>query len=254
MAGLPSLISSGAKSLFVDKAGEFLSPQQMEFARFAMNPQVYLAEKGISAVADLLGYGGAYKELQAGAKDEKDYYKETMRDALGNILPGSVGDFVRATPKGVDAPAGVHTVWNPETQSYEQQQSSSPVVAFDPFSNQRFDAKYNPDSVFNTNSVNYMGPNNPRDMDSSIYASNMTDLLEMLDQYRQTSNNQTGFENDVPRDSGNVGLDFGGTMDNSGGFEQLLESYGGGGGKYFDDQSMATMAMAKGGQIRRGRR
>jgi hypothetical protein len=39
---------------------------------------------------------------------------------------------------------------------------------------------------------------------------------------------------------------------NSSGFEQLLESYGGGGGKYFDDQSMATMAMATGGQIRRG--
>ena len=36
---------------------------------------------------------------------------------------------------------------------------------------------------------------------------------------------------------------------NNSGFEQLLESYGGGGGKYFDDQSMATMAMAKGGKV-----
>ena len=61
MAGIDSLVLSGGKSLLKDKASEFLNPSQMEFARFAMNPQMYLAEKGITAVADLLGYGGAYK-------------------------------------------------------------------------------------------------------------------------------------------------------------------------------------------------
>lgn len=235
MAGLPSLVASGAKSLFVDKAGEFLSPQQMELGRFAMNPQVYLAEKGISAVADLLGYGSAYKELKTGAKDEKDYYKETMRDALGNILPGAVGDFVRATPKGVDAAAGVHTVWNPVTQSYEEKQSSSPVGTFDPFSNQRFDAQYNSNSMFNVDSPTYMGAQAPGALQRQV---NTTDLLEMLDQYRQTDGNQTNSNDYGSNNSGVENLDFGGTMDygdvlgggnTKNSFDELVASYAGGG-------------------------
>ncbi len=279
MAGLPSLISSGAKSLLTDKAGEYLSPQQMEFARFAMNPQMYLADKGITAVAELLGYGGAYKELQAGAKDEKDYFKETIRDAIGSVLPGTVGDFVRATPKGTDAPAGTYTVWNPETQSFEQKQSSSPVSTPNDFSNQQFDARYNPNSVFNTDSVNYVGPNNPKDMDSSIYATNMTDLLEMLDQYRKPETPSTGtddifggditanplvMENNTPGgDVGSGALDFGGTMDMSdslGAYEQRPVEMGGtggssGGGKGgFDDLVAMYSQYARGGQIRAGGR
>jgi hypothetical protein len=239
VAGLPSLISSGAKSLFADKAGEFLSPQQMELARFAMNPQVYLAEKGISAVADLLGYGSAYKELQAGAKDEKDYYKETMRDALGNILPGAVGDFVRATPKGVDSPAGMHTVWNPETQSYEQNQSSSPVGTFDPFSNQRFDAKYNPNSMFNVDSPTYMGAQAPGSLQPQV---NTTDLLQLLDQYRQTDNNQTN-SNDYGSNNSRVeNLDFGGTMDYGDVLGSGYSDFGGGSTKNSFDELVASYA------------
>jgi hypothetical protein len=272
MAGIDSLVLQGGKSLLKDKASEFLSPSQMEFARFAMNPQVYLADKGISAVAELLGYGGAYKELKAGAKDEKDYFKETVRDAIGSVLPGAVGDFVRATPKGTDAPAGTH--WDPDTQSWKE--SSSPVSTPNDFSNQQFDARYNPNSVFNTDSVNYVGPNNPKDMDSSIYAKNMTDLLEMLDQYRKTETPSTGtddifgkditpnplvMENNTPGgDVGSGTLDFGGTMDMSdalGAYEQSPIEMGGnsGGGKGgLDDLVAMYSSYATGGQIRAGGR
>jgi hypothetical protein len=276
MAGIDSLILSGGKSLLKDKASEFLNPSQLELARFAMNPQTYLAEKGIAAVAELLGYGGAYKELQAGAKDEKDYFKETMRDAIGNVLPGAVGDFVRATPKGTDATAGTYTAWNPETQSWEQKQSSSPVSTPNEFSNQQFDARYNPNSVFNTDSINYVGPNNPKDMNSSVYAANMTDLLEMLDQYRKPETPSTNtneifggditpnplvMENNTPGgDAGSNTLDFGGTMDMSdalGAYDQTpveMNNVPSGGKNDFDDLVAMYSAYATGGQIRAGGR
>jgi hypothetical protein len=253
VAGLPSLVASGAKSLLKDKATEFLSPQQMEFAQFAMNPQLYLAEKGIAAVANMMGYGNQLKELQAGAKDEKDYYKETMRDAIGSVLPAAIGQFVRATPQGVDAPAGTYTVWNPETQSYEQNQSSSPVVMPNAFSNEQFDAKFNPNSMFNVDSPTYMGAQAPGTLQPQV---NTTDLLEMLDQYRQPSNNSTSLqellgssdygsnmqENVFNPDMG--GGDFSPSAD-------ALMDMGIAGGKfneYYQD------AYKRGGQIRRGRR
>jgi hypothetical protein len=131
LADLTSLIAGGAKSLLKDKASEFMSPQQMELARFALSPQAYLADKGITAVAQLLGYGNEFRELKAGAEGEKAYGKEIIRDTIGNALPNSIGDFVRATPRVSEAdsqPAGTYTAFDPETQTYKQQGSANPVA------------------------------------------------------------------------------------------------------------------------------
>lgn len=253
MAGLPSLVASGAKSLLKDKATEFLSPQQMEFAQFAMNPQLYLAEKGIAAVAEMMGYGSQLKELQAGAKDEKDYYKETMRDAIGSVLPAAIGNFVRATPQGTEAPAGTYTAWNPETQTYEEKQSNSPVSVADAFANQRFDAGFNSSSPFNTSSDFYVGPQTPRSLPSQV---NEMELLEMLDAYKQPNAQPTGLQDLLGTD------DYGGMQ------ESVFNPIGGAGGD-FVPRVEAPMEMGiaggkfneyyqdaykRGGQIRRGRR
>jgi hypothetical protein len=187
VAGIDTLIKGAVGSLAKDKITSQLTPTQMELASFILNPQYYIAEKGINKIADILGYGRDYRNLSADAKSDKDYYKEIMRDSLGNMLPDTVGDFVRATPRiseADQAPAGEYIAWNPNTQSFETQQSNSPAVVFDQFAGDRFGGKYNQDSVFNTNSQNYVGPANPKDMDSSIYSSNLTDLLSMLDEYR----------------------------------------------------------------------
>ena len=252
MAGLPSLVASGAKSLLKDKATEFLSPQQMEFAQFAMNPQLYLAEKGIAAVANMMGYGNQLKELQAGAKDEKDYYKETMRDAIGSVLPAAIGQFVRATPQGVDAPAGTYTTWNPETQSYEQNQSSSPVAVADAFANQRFDAGFNSTSPYNVNSDFYVGAQTPQSLPSRV---NEMELLEMLDAYKQPNNNSAALQDLLgTNDYGMQESVFNPLSGAGGDFVPRVEApmdMGIAGGKfneYYQDE------YKRGGQIRRGRR
>jgi hypothetical protein len=276
MAGIDSLVLQGGKSLLKDKAFEFLNPSQMEFARFAMNPQMYLAEKGITAVAELLGYGSEVKDLQNGAKDDKTYSKEIMRDALGDVLPNAIGDFVRATPRGDNSPAGTYTAWNPETQSYEQNQSSNPVATSNAFTNQQFDARYNPNSVFNPDSINYSGPAHPLFADSNAYRTNISDLMEMLQPYKAGNAKATNLddifgkditpnplvmENNTPGgDVGSGTLDFGGTMDMSdalGAYEQSPIEMGGnsGGGKGgLDDLVAMYSSYATGGQIRAGGR
>ena len=130
MSGINSLIKGAVGSLAKDKVSQYLSPSQMELASFALNPQAYLAEKGIVAVANLLGYGNEYKELKSGAEDQKAYEKEVIRDTIGNALPNSIGDLVRATPRVSEAdsqPAGIYTAWDPETQTFTQQGSPRPV-------------------------------------------------------------------------------------------------------------------------------
>jgi len=99
MAGIQSLLGGGAKTFGIDKLSENLSPQMRELLPFAINPQGYLVGKAVNSIADYLGYGNEVKDLQADAKAEKDYFKETMRDTIGNALPNSIGDFVRATPR-----------------------------------------------------------------------------------------------------------------------------------------------------------
>jgi len=141
VAGIDTLIRGAVGSLAKDKITSQLTPTQMELASFILNPQYYMAEKGINKIADILGYGSDYKNLQADAKSNNQYYKEIMRDALGNVLPDSIGNIIRSNPKiseADQAPAGEYLAWDPATQSWTTQGSPSPVStgtsdAFDDF-------------------------------------------------------------------------------------------------------------------------
>jgi hypothetical protein len=100
VAGIVDQFIKGAVgSLAKDKITNTLTPTQMELASFILNPQYYMAEKGINKIADILGYGSDYKNLSADAKIDKDYYKEIMRDTVGDMLPEFLGNIVRATPR-----------------------------------------------------------------------------------------------------------------------------------------------------------
>jgi hypothetical protein len=216
VADITSLLAGGAKSLLKDKAEGFLSPSQMELARFAMSPQAYLADKGIAAAANLLGYGDQYRNLRYGAQAEKDYYKETMRDALGNMLPDAVGDVVRSTPRSTEA-------------DYDSSMEALRQSANTPEAAAQFNAGFNPDSQYNVGSPNYVGPHYPGSMDG-MYGDNVRDLYEMLGQYQQPNDNSA---NSAP-------IDFGGMMDYG-------DTFGGGGSK--PEQQLQAEGYKHGGQI-----
>jgi hypothetical protein len=130
VAGLDTFIRGAVGSLAKDKITSQLTPTQMELASFILNPQYYMAEKGINKIADILGYGSDYKNVQADAKANNQYYKELMRDALGNVLPDSIGNIIRSNPKISEAdsqPAGEYIAWDPATQSWTTQGSPRPV-------------------------------------------------------------------------------------------------------------------------------
>jgi hypothetical protein len=132
MAGINELVKGAVGTLAKDKVSQYLSPAQMDFITFALNPQGYLLDKGVNAAANALGYGSQYRELKGGAEADKEYYKEVMRDSIGDMLPDTVGDFVRATPRiseADQAPAGTYTAFDPATQTYTQQGSSNPVTS-----------------------------------------------------------------------------------------------------------------------------
>jgi hypothetical protein len=141
VAGIDTLIRGAVGSLAKDKITSQLTPTQMELASFLLNPQYYMAEKGINKIADILGYGSDFKTMQSDAKSNNQYYKEIMRDALGNVLPESIGNIIRSNPKISEAdqtPAGEYMAWDPATQSWTTQGSPSPVStgtsdAFDDF-------------------------------------------------------------------------------------------------------------------------
>ena len=130
MAGIDSLVKGAVGSFAKDKVASYLSPAQMDFITFALNPQGYLLDKGVNAAANALGYGSQYRELKGGAQADKEYYKEVMRDSIGDMLPDTVGDFVRATPRISEAdrqPAGEYIAWDPATESWTTQGSPRPV-------------------------------------------------------------------------------------------------------------------------------
>jgi len=130
VAGLDTFIRGAVGSLAKDKITSQLTPTQMELASFILNPQYYMAEKGINKIADILGYGSDYKNVQADAKANNQYYKELMRDALGNVLPDSIGNIIRSNPKISEAdlqPAGEYIAWDPATESWTIQGSPRPV-------------------------------------------------------------------------------------------------------------------------------
>jgi hypothetical protein len=284
MAGINNLVKGAVGTFAKDKVSQYLSPAQMDFITFALNPQGYLLDKGVNAAANALGYGSQYRELKGGAQDDKEWYKEVMRDSIGDMLPDTVGDFVRATPRISEAdlqPAGEYIAWNPDTQSFETQGSPRPVASSDPFASARFDAKVNPDSPYNTNSQNYVGPANPKDMDSSIYSSNLTDLLSMLDEYRVAevpeivtteSTTDGGGGNDLsytemidvlnsspaygpnpnmnaPATESFAPMDFGGAMDYSDAFGSDYGDFGGGGGGKGNIEDYGYSQYRRGGQV-----
>ena len=175
MAGIDTLIKGAVGSLAKDKITSQLTPTQMELASFILNPQYYMAEKGINKIADILGYGRDYRNLSADAKSDKDYYKEIMRDSLGNMLPDTVGDFVRATPRISAAdvqPAGVYTAFDPVTQAYIQQGSSSPIARSDTagFDNFVRDLNYGTQTPGTGKAVGPLPEGNP------IFESNVSNL------------------------------------------------------------------------------
>jgi hypothetical protein len=135
MAGIDTLLKGAVSALAKDKVSPFLSPSQRDFLALILSPQGYLLDKGVNAAANALGYGDQYRELKGGAEGNKEYYKEVMRDTIGNSLPDSIGDFVRATPRISEAdqiPAGTYTAFDPETQTHVQRESSNPVAKADP--------------------------------------------------------------------------------------------------------------------------
>jgi hypothetical protein len=274
MADLTSLIKGAGGSFAKDKLSQFLSPTQMDFLSLALGPKAYLLNTGIDVLAKTLGYGNEYKELKTGAEDDKAYAREVARDIIGDMLPDALGDVIRTTPRGDNSPAGVYTAYDPETETYVQQGSSNSVASSDPFANQRFDAAYDSNSPYNTNSPTYVGPANPKDMNSSIYSGNLTDLLEMLNSYEAKAVPETvitgtketapdGYTTDT-NESVSTPVEFDGTMDYSDifgggmggggkGFEREME-YDGGGYDLFEGGGGKYMYNAKGGVIPRGRR
>jgi hypothetical protein len=128
MAGINDLVKGAVGTLAKDKVSQYLSPAQMDFITFALNPQGYLLDKGVNAAANALGYGSQYRELKSGAQGENEYYKEVMRDSIGDMLPGTIGDFVRATPRNTETdntPAGVY--YDPNVGDFVQSSNPIPV-------------------------------------------------------------------------------------------------------------------------------
>jgi hypothetical protein len=256
MAGIDSLLKGAAESFAKETAGKILTPQQMEFAKFLLNPKFYLAEQGLNKLASSLGYGQEVKQVQADAQDEKEYFKEVMRDSIGDMLPDSIGNLIRATPMTEpNAPAGVYTSYDPATDSWNQNQSSNPVISSNPFASDLFAAANDINSVYNTNSQNYVGPTYPQDIYSGIYSSNLTDLLQMLGPYESKAIPETIItesKETAPTTETLSPIDFSGTMDYSDmfgggdkGFEREMD---------FGDYDYGSYEMAKGGQIPRGKR
>ena len=74
MSGINTLVKGAVGTLAKDKVASYLSPAQMDFITFALNPQGYLLDKGVNAAANALGYGSQYRELKGGAEADKEYY------------------------------------------------------------------------------------------------------------------------------------------------------------------------------------
>ena len=175
MAGIDSLVKGAVGSFAKDKVASYLSPAQMDFITFALNPQGYLLDKGVNAAANALGYGSQYRELKGGAEADKEYYKEVMRDSIGDMLPDTVGDFVRATPRISEAdrqPAGEYIAWNPDTQSFETQGSPRPVSTSNSaaFENTVRDMQYGTQTPGTGKAVGPLPEGNP------IFESNVSNL------------------------------------------------------------------------------
>jgi hypothetical protein len=242
--GINELIQRAAGSLAKDKISSMLTPNQLELASFLMSPQYYIAEKGVNKIADLLGYGTDYRQLKDDAKADKDYTKEIFRDAIGDMLPESLGDIVRATPRMTDDEY--------EARMQELRQSASTPEATARFENTVRDMNYGTQTP---GQGKYVGPlpednpmfganvsNLPYDLKSAPISGTPDDfdpaLLASIIRGDSANTPDTGFTDDlgemtVTGDKAPGGdfapIDFGGTMDYS-------DVFGGssGGGKLED--------------------
>jgi hypothetical protein len=170
MAGINELVKGAVGTFAKDKVSQYLSPAQADFITFALNPQAYLLDKGVNAAANALGYGSQYRELKSGAQGENEYYKEVMRDAIGDMLPGSVGDFVRATPRNTETdntPAGMY--YDPNVGDFVQSSNPIPVNSAR-FENTVRDMQYGTQTPGTGNAVGPLPEGNP------IFESNVSNL------------------------------------------------------------------------------
>ena len=257
MAGIDTLLRGAVGALAKDKVSPFLSPSQRDFLALVLNPQGYLLDKGINAAANALGYGSDYKTIKDDAKNNEEYYKQVMRNAAGDVLPESIGDLVRATPRISEAdlqPAGIYTTFDPETETYVQRESPNPAAKPDAAQFEDFMRELN----FGANLE--VGPqeeySQTRLNDEYDFATSLSDFQPVM--------NDSAPVTETPADSSGA-IDFGGTMD----YSEIFGDYGGGyggAGKGFEREmdygggydpfegSGNYVYNAKGGVIPRGRR
>jgi hypothetical protein len=169
MAGIDNLVKGAVGTFTKDKVSPYLSPTQQDFLAFALNPQGYLIGKGVTAAADALGYGSQYRELKGGAQDDKEYYKEVMRDTIGDALPESIGDFVRATPRVEEPYDPYNGYFAQNINDWVGTRESTPEV-YDRFENTVRDMNYGTQTP---GTGKYVGP---LAEDNSIFEANVSNL------------------------------------------------------------------------------
>jgi hypothetical protein len=169
MAGIDTLLKGAVGSLAKDKITNTLTPTQMELASFILNPQYYLAEKGVNKIAEILGYGSEYKNLSADERNDKALYKEIMRNTVGDMLPESLGNIVRATPKIEEAYDPYNGYFAQNINDWVSTRDSTPEK-LDAFENTVRDLNYGTQTPGTGKSVGPLAEDNP------IFESNVSNL------------------------------------------------------------------------------
>ena len=280
MAGIDNLVKGAVGTLAKDKVASYLSPAQMDFITFALNPQGYLLDKGVNAAANALGYGSQYRELKGGAQDDKEWYKEVMRDTIGDALPGSIGDFVRATPRNTETdntPAGMY--YDPNVGDFVQSSNPIPVNSAR-FENTIRDMEYGTqipgqgkfvgalpedNAIFQANVSNLPYDLNsipvdglPQDLDvdklrSVIYgpAPEVGPQPELVFSPGSgfTATSSGGGDMNAPATESFAPMDFGGAMDYSDVFGSSYGGFGGGGGSKGNIEDYGYSQYKRGGQV-----
>jgi len=164
-----SLFKGAVSSLAKDKVTNTLTPTQMELASFILNPQYYIAEKGVNKIAEILGYGSDYKNLSADQKNDKALYKEVMRDTVGDMLPESLGDIVRATPRETESYDPYNGYFAQNINDWVSTRDSTPEK-LDAFENTVRDMNYGTQTPGTGKAVGPLPEDNP------IFESNVSNL------------------------------------------------------------------------------
>jgi len=169
MAGIDTLFKGAVGSLAKDKITNTLTPTQMELASFILNPQYYIAEKGVNKIAEILGYGSDYKNLSDDQKNDKALYKEVMRNTVGDMLPESLGDIVRATPRETESYDPYNGYFAQNINDWISTRDSTPEK-LDAFENTVRDMNYGTQTPGTGKAVGPLPEDNP------IFESNVSNL------------------------------------------------------------------------------